>query len=601
MNKQPNVARLVAYLLVLALAFFLLSSLFDLNVGGLTYAQVVEAFETEQVTRFSLDADGSLTMALVGQTQTVSAQVDPEQFHRDLDALIREQSESGILTDYDFPPASESLDWGLILSCVLLGGMIVLIISNLAARREGGNPMGKFTQANARLGSQSKEPVTFADVAGAEEEKEELREVVDFLKEPERFTQLGARIPKGILLVGPPGTGKTLLARAVAGEAGVQFLSISGSDFVELYVGVGAGRVRDLFQQAKRMAPAIVFIDEIDAVGRRRGAGMGGGHDEREQTLNQLLVEMDGFGQNQGVIVMAATNRKDILDPALLRPGRFDRQIYVGAPDWRGREAVLRVHARKKPLAEDVDLEKLARATSGFTGADLENLLNEAALLAARSKQRVLTNQNLEDAMLKVLAGPEKRSRVVTDYDKRVTAIHEAGHAVVMYQLPTHDPVHQITIIPRGGAAGMTISLPKGDEMHVTRNELFERIVALLGGRVAEQLLLDDISTGASNDIQRATELAHDMVTRYGFSQKLGTVSYGSDGEIFVGRDYEKSKAYSEKIAGDIDDEVKSIVDEAYSRCETLLRRKLEKITQIADALVERETMNRDEFEQMMQ
>ena len=423
---------------------------------------------------------------------------------------------------------------------------------------------------------------------------------MEFLRDPDRFTRLGARIPKGILLVGPPGTGKTLLARAVAGEADVQFLSISGSDFVELYVGVGAGRVRDLFEQAKKMAPAIIFIDEIDAVGRRRGAGLGGGHDEREQTLNQLLVEMDGFGKNEGVIVMAATNRKDILDPALLRPGRFDRQIYVGAPDWRGREAILKIHARKKPLAEDVDLTSLARATAGFTGADLENLMNEAALLAARAKQPVLTNRNVEDAMLKVIAGPEKRSRVVTPYDQRITAIHEAGHAVVMYHLPTHDPVHQITIIPRGGAAGMTISLPVDDQTHLTRNEMFEQIVSLLGGRVAEQLMLDDISTGASNDIQRASDLARDMVSKYGFSEKLGTVAYGADGEVFIGRDYEKSKSYSEKVAGDIDDEVKAIIDRAYARCAEILNANREKLDQIADYLVKNETMDRDAFEEAM-
>ena len=420
------------------------------------------------------------------------------------------------------------------------------------------------------------------------------------MKDPDRFTRLGARIPKGILLVGPPGTGKTLLARAVAGEAGVQFLSISGSDFVELYVGVGASRVRDLFEQAKKQAPAIVFIDEIDAVGRRRGAGLGGGHDEREQTLNQLLVEMDGFGKNEGVIVMAATNRKDILDPALLRPGRFDRQIYVGRPDWRGREAILKIHAKDKPLTEDANLTNLARATAGFTGADLENLMNEAALLAARADRPALNNQDLEQAMLKVIAGPEKRSHVISPHEKRLTAVHEAGHAVVIYHLPTHDPVHQITIVPRGGAGGMTLSLPADDQNYLSRNEMFEQIVSLLGGRVAEQLFLQDISTGASNDIQRATDIARDMVQKYGMSEKLGAVNYSAEGEVFIGRDYEKSKPYSERIAGDIDEEVKALIDRAYRRSEEILNANRQKLQAIADYLLEHETMDRAAFEAAM-
>ena len=400
--------------------------------------------------------------------------------------------------------------------------------------------------------------------------------------------------------MGPPGTGKTLLARAVAGEAGVQFLSISGSDFVELYVGVGAGRVRDLFEQAKKQAPSIVFIDEIDAVGRRRGAGLGGGHDEREQTLNQLLVEMDGFGKNEGVIVMAATNRKDILDPALLRPGRFDRQIYVGRPDWRGREAILKIHAKDKPLTDDANLTNLARATAGFTGADLENLMNEAALLAAREDRPALSNQDLENAMLKVIAGPEKRSHVVTPHERRLTAIHEAGHAVAIYHLPTHDPVHQITIVPRGGAGGMTLSLPADDQNYLSRNEMFEQIVSLLGGRVAEQLFLQDISTGASNDIQRATTIAREMVQRYGMSEKLGTVAYSSDDEVFIGRDYEKSKAYSERIAGEIDEEVKALIDRAYRRCEELLTADRDKLLAVAEYLETNETMDRPAFEAIM-
>jgi len=596
---------MLVYIAILALLLFLVSGFLTPGNGDqLSYAQVIQLFEDGDVRRFSLSGDGVLTMELYsrGEAQPVTAQIgDVDQFHADLDPVIQKQSEAGTLLDYDYLPAEESVNWPLILPYILLGLVMIIFLVMMISRSGGGqNPMAKFTHANARVGDSGK-GVTFADVAGAEEEKAELQEIVEFLQDPERFTRLGARIPKGILLVGPPGTGKTLLARAVAGEAKVQFLSISGSDFVELYVGVGAGRVRDLFEQAKKTAPAIVFIDEIDAVGRRRGAGLGGGHDEREQTLNQLLVEMDGFGKNEGVIVMAATNRKDILDPALLRPGRFDRQIYVGAPDWRGREAVLKVHAKDKPLAEDVNLANLAKATAGFTGADLENLLNEAALLAARENQKFLTNKNMEEAMLKVIAGPEKRSRVVTLYDRQITAIHEAGHAVVIYHLPTHDPVHSITVIPRGGAAGMTISLPAEEQNHLTRNEMFEQIVSLLGGRVAEQLMLEDISTGASNDIERASAIARDMVTKYGMSEKLGTISYGSDGEVFIGRDYEKSKSYSEKVAGDIDDEVKAIVDRAYARCVQLLEENRQKLVKIADYLVQNETMDRAAFEAAMQ
>ena len=604
MKRQFHPSGLLIYVVLMVLMLVLTSGWLTPAAGDqLSYAQVVACFESGDVRQFSLSGDGQLTMELysMGEEQQVYTQIgDVEQFHADLDGLIQRQKADGTLVDYDYPPAEDGIDWVTILPYVLLVLVLVFVFVMFLGRANGGqNAMAKFTRANARVGDSGKK-VTFADVAGAEEEKEELQEVVEFLKDPDRFTRLGARIPTGILLVGPPGTGKTLLARAVAGEAGVQFLSISGSDFVELYVGVGAGRVRDLFEQAKKMAPSIVFIDEIDAVGRRRGAGLGGGHDEREQTLNQLLVEMDGFGKNEGVIVMAATNRKDILDPALLRPGRFDRQIYVGAPDWRGREAILKVHAKDKPLSEDVNLANLARATAGFTGADLENLLNEAALLAAREQQQFLTNKNLEDAMLKVIAGPEKRSRVVNLHERRLTAIHEAGHAVVMYHLPTHDPVHQITIIPRGGAGGMTISLPTDDQSYLSRNEMFEQIVSLLGGRVAEQLMMEDISTGASNDIQRATAIARDMVSKYGMSEKLGTVSYGSDGEVFIGRDYEKSKSYSEKIAGDIDGEVKALVDRAYARCTEILSENREKLSQIADYLMENETMDRDTFEEAM-
>ncbi len=593
-------------ILPLLLIVLLLVSFFWNPLSGseqpLSYAQVLALFEAEDVRIFSLSADGNLALQLHSgeENEIVSAKIGSvEQFHTDLDETIRRQHEAGILEDYHYPPAEEKISWVSIITMVLLGvGLIVMIVTLIGRAGGGQNPMGKFTKANARLGDDQK--VTFSDVAGADEEKAELQEVVDFLKDPDKFTRLGARIPKGILLVGPPGTGKTLLAKAVAGEAGVPFLSISGSDFVELYVGVGAGRVRDLFDQAKKTAPAIVFIDEIDAVGRRRGAGLGGGHDEREQTLNQLLVEMDGFGKNQGVIVLAATNRQDILDPALLRPGRFDRQIYVGAPDWHGREEILKIHARQKPLAEDVDLPKLAKATGGFTGADLENLMNEAALLAARQDSPVITNTHLQDAMMKVIAGPEKRSRVVSERERKLTAIHEAGHAVAMYHLPTHDPVHHITIIPRGTAGGMTVFLPEDDRSFHSRNEMYESIVSLLGGRVAEQLCLGDISTGASNDIQRATEIARDMVSKYGMSDALGTVAYGSDGEVFIGRDYEKSKSYSEQVAGTIDAEVKALIDQAYAHCTKILQDNKTKLAQVASYLLEHENMTREEFESVM-
>ena len=604
MNRKINPTGAVIYVLILALLFLLVYQFFS-GVSSETtpYSQVVELFETGAVRSFTLSTDGALRMEVAGETgtETVTTTIgDVNQFHRDLDDLIAAQHRAGTLEDYNYPAASR-LDWVSLLPYLILGIGLVYVIILLVSRSGGGqNSMGKFTRANVRIGSGSSKPVTFSDVAGADEEKEELEEVVAFLKDPDRFTRLGARIPKGILLVGPPGTGKTLLARAVAGEAGVQFLSISGSDFVELYVGVGASRVRDLFEQAKKQAPAIVFIDEIDAVGRRRGAGLGGGHDEREQTLNQLLVEMDGFGKNEGVIVMAATNRKDILDPALLRPGRFDRQIYVGRPDWRGREAILKIHAKDKPLTEDANLTNLARATAGFTGADLENLMNEAALLAAREDRPALNNQDLEQAMLKVIAGPEKRSHVISPHEKRLTAVHEAGHAVVIYHLPTHDPVHQITIVPRGGAGGMTLSLPADDQNYLSRNEMFEQIVSLLGGRVAEQLFLQDISTGASNDIQRATDIARDMVQKYGMSEKLGAVNYSAEGEVFIGRDYEKSKPYSERIAGDIDEEVKALIDQAYRRSEEILNANRQKLQAIADYLMEHETMDRAAFEAAM-
>ena len=455
--------------------------------------------------------------------------------------------------------------------------------------------MGGF--GKARTVSGQKSHVTFADVAGSDEEKAELQEIVDFLKDPQRFIDLGARIPKGVLLVGPPGTGKTLLAKAVAGEAGVKFLSISGSDFVELYVGVGASRVRDLFDQAKKEAPAIVFIDEIDAVGRQRGTGVGGGHDEREQTLNQLLVEMDGFAANEGVIVLAATNRQDILDPALLRPGRFDRQVYVGRPDMKGREEILRVHVRNKPLAEDVDLKEIARETTGFTGADLENLMNESALLAARGGQRFITLKNIQDSVIKVIAGPEKKSRKQIEEDRRITAYHEAGHAVVSRALPTQDPVQQITIVPRGQAAGMTINRPQEDRDHVSRQRLVETLSTLLGGRCGEEVALGFVCTGAVSDLQRATAIARDMVTKYGMSEKLGNVTFttGHD-EVFLGRDMAQAKPYSEETAAVIDSEVKALLDNAYARCREILTRDRDKLELVAQFLLKHETMDADQF-----
>ena len=594
-------------MLALALIFALAAGVFSLHStpAGIPYSEVLDQFRNEKVSSFTLEGS-TLTLRLRGENgaeKSVTASIgDAELFHKDLDELIADQYASGVLTSYNYLPAPGTPWYRAALPYVVVGVILLVVFFVLMGRANGGpSAMAQFTRANAHFGLSGKEKVTFADVAGADEEKAELQQIVDFLRNPKRFYDMGAHVPKGVLLVGPPGTGKTLLARAVAGEAGVSFLSISGSDFVELYVGVGASRVRDLFEQAKRVSPSIVFIDEIDAVGRQRGAGLGGGHDEREQTLNQLLVEMDGFGKNEGVIVMAATNRKDILDPALLRPGRFDRQIYVGTPDWRGREDILKIHAKDKPLADNVDLSAIAKATAGFTGADLENLMNEGALLATERDRRAITMKDMEDAMIKVIAGPEKRSRVVPQHERKLTAYHEAGHAVTMYHLPTQDPVHQITIIPRGTAGGMTISLPTDDTSYLSRNEMYETIVSFLGGRVAEQLKLDDISTGASNDIQRATGIARDMVSRYGMSSRLGPVSYASDDEVFIGRSYEKTKSYSERIAGDIDDEVHAILQKAYDQCAALLRAHDAELCRVADFLMAHGTMSRVQFEAAMQ
>ena len=606
MNQQPKTLQTILLVAVLALVLVVLSSsLLTQNGSRLAYSDVLDLFENERVESFVLQGD-TLTLTLYGsdaaQAGTATAKIgDIETFHKDLDETIAAQSAAGVLKSYNYLPAANSI-WKTALPYLLVG-IALLFVWFILMNRSGSGPnaMAQFTRANARFGVPSGESVTFQDVAGADEEKEELSEIVEFLRDPDRFKQLGAKIPKGVLLVGPPGTGKTLLARAVAGEANVAFLSISGSDFVELYVGVGASRVRDLFEQAKRVAPAIVFIDEIDAVGRQRGAGLGGGHDEREQTLNQLLVEMDGFSANEGVIVIAATNRKDILDPALLRPGRFDRQIYVGAPDWRGRLAILQVHARKKPLADNVDLPAVAKATAGFTGADLANLLNEGALLAARRGKAAISEQDLETSMIKVIAGPEKKSRMVSHAEKMLTAVHEAGHAICMYCLDSQDPVHLITIIPRAQAGGMTISLPQDDRSYSSRNEMFETIVSFLGGRVAEAQKLCDISTGASNDLQRATGIARDMVAKYGMSDSIGPVSYAGGQEVFIGRDYEKTKPYSEQTAGQIDAQVQKIMREAYQRCEQILRDHAERLDKIAGFLMENENMSRAQFEAVMQ
>ena len=607
MNKRSKLFSVLIYALVFASVLLLCFSLFGgPKVKEVSYFEMCGLFRAEQVKSFVFD-DGVITMQLSepmddGATTVQHNLASLSLFHDDLGELIEQQRAAGILSeaDSDYHPVKGTPWYLQLLPYAIL--MIILIVAMyfLVARAGRGDSAAfKFGKANVRVGTGEKK-VTFADVAGAVEEKQEMEEIVDFLRNPQKYRAIGAKIPQGVLLVGPPGTGKTLIAKAVAGEAGVQFLSISGSDFVELYVGVGASRVRDLFEQAKKGAPSIIFIDEIDAVGRRRGAGLGGGHDEREQTLNQLLVEMDGFGSNEGVIVMAATNRQDILDPALLRPGRFDRQIYVGEPDVKGREAILKVHAKDKQLADDVDLKVIARSTGGFTGADLANLLNEAALYAARHNSPVITMQTLESSILKVIAGPEKRSRVALQRDLRMTAIHEAGHAVATYFMKTQDPVHQITIVPRGRALGMTISLPEEESTHWTRNQMFENIVTLLGGRVAEELEYDDISTGASNDLQRATKIAHSMVAKYGMSARIGAVSYDNDDEIFVGRNYERTKSYSEQTGAQIDEEVKDVVDRACAQCTQLLRENMEKLHAIAAYLLEHETMSRKQFEACM-
>ena len=593
------------YIAVLVLLLLVASVLFSMRGTQSTtkYYEILGYFYRGEVEGYELDlGTGDMVMTVKGQTKEIVYRVpNVSVFLQDTEQLVADYNKEHVddPIKVNYLPIQETPWWLSFLPTLLLIGVMV-VFWVLMMRQSGGN--GKVMNfGKAKIKPTDERKTTFADVAGAEEEKGELVEIVEFLKNPKKYNEMGARIPKGVLLVGPPGTGKTLLARAVAGEAGVPFFSISGSDFVEMFVGVGASRVRDLFEQAKKNSPAIVFIDEIDAVGRHRGAGLGGGHDEREQTLNQLLVEMDGFGTNSGVIVIAATNRRDILDPALLRPGRFDRQVVVGYPDVKGREEILKVHTRNKPIGPDVDLSTIAKTTVGFTGADLENLTNEAALLAAKRGKKAITMDEIREATIKVVAGPEKRSRQVVEKDRRLTAYHEAGHALCAYYLPTQDPVHQISIIPRGSAGGYTMSLPLEDKSYMSRREMTEDIISLLGGRAAESLMLDDISTGASNDIKRATKLATDMVMKFGFSDKLGPIMYGGDdNEVFIGRDYGQTRSYSENVAAEIDDEIHSLILECFERAKDILRSHEDKLTKIAEKLLETEKIEGAEFAELM-
>lgn len=601
-RRTPNFS--IFFLVVVLMMCVSLLWQMDSQTTRLQYSQVRQLFLQEKVETVDIDTDLTMTLTLreaVNGSKTVQYKLYSFQlFYDDLNDLVQQQYADGIIKDYDYPEPQTTNWLEVLLPWVLTAVVLGLMWYFMFARAQGGmgaDRMAKFGSARTRTLTDRDQKVTFDDVAGVDEEKEELQEIVEFLRTPQKYIALGARVPKGVLLMGPPGTGKTLLAKAVAGEAGVGFLSISGSDFVELYVGVGASRVRDLFDQAKKAAPAIIFIDEIDAVGRQRGTGLGGGHDEREQTLNQLLVEMDGFAANEGLVVMAATNRADVLDPALLRPGRFDRQIYVGLPDIRGREQILQVHAKGRPLAEDVDLRMIARGTPGFTGADLENLLNEGALLAARKNRKFITMADLKEAEIKVVAGPEKKSRVISQHERELTAWHEAGHAVVMHLLPDHDPVTRITIIPRGQAGGMTIALPEEDRSYLSKGYMEDQIVALLGGRTAEELCLGDISTGASNDIQRATQIARKMVASYGMSERIGTVCFDSGHEeVFIGRTMAQGRSYSETVAAEIDEEIKRVVGEAGTRCRSLLESHRAQLDAVAQYLLQHETMEREEF-----
>ena len=598
-RKSRGILLLLVLLAVVLVSYAMSSSA---RAGDIPYSQLRQYLTEQQVKTLSV-RDTRLTGQLQDGTMFTCQLYSYDTFYDDFGGLIAQQVDAGILESYDCQPGS-STNWLQTLLPYVLAFLAFILLMNIMARMNGGaggpvnDKMARFGEARIQDIPSDGKKVTFKDVAGADEEKEELEEIVQFLRDPERYTKLGAHIPKGVLLVGPPGTGKTLLAKAVAGEADVSFLSISGSDFVEMYVGVGASRVRDLFEQAKHQSPAIVLIDEIDAVGRQRGSGLGGGHDEREQTLNQLLVEMDGFTANEGVVVLAATNRVDILDPALLRPGRFDRQVFVGLPDIKGRRDILTIHAKGKPLAEDVDLARVARATAGFTGADLENLLNEAALLTGRRGEKLITEDAIHQSVIKVIAGPEKHSRVIPEQERRLTAYHEAGHAVVIHALPHHDPVHQITIVPRGQSGGMTIFLPEEDRSYRSKSFMTEQIVSLLGGRAAEEMMLGDISTGASSDIQRATAIARKMVGTYGMSEKLGNVAFdaGTD-EVFIGKSMGHTRPYSEQTAAAMDTEIRAIIDTAYDRCRTILAESKPQLEAVAAYLLEHETMDAEVFE----
>ena len=599
-NQNNRGLSILFLLLIILISLYFFRSIKPTDV---MYSEVVDLFRNQKVESFTLDiSSGQLVYQVKGEEDTRSYRVPSvDLFIYDVRSFIAEYNEAHPNAPMKYTYiASTSFIGALVEWLPVLLSLLMLVVFYLSMRQQGGaGRVASIGRARVDKDNEGRK-ATFADVAGCDEEKEELQEIIEYLKAPQRFSMLGAKIPRGVLLVGPPGTGKTLLARAVAGEAGVPFFSISGSDFVELYVGVGASRVRDLFDRAKRERPCIVFIDEIDAVGRQRGAGLGGGHDEREQTLNQLLVEMDGFSGNEGVIIIAATNRADILDHALLRPGRFDRQIYVGLPDVKGREEILKVHAKGKPIGPDVDLKTIAKGTVGFTGADLENLLNEAALLAARKQRKAITQDEIEEATIKVIAGPEKKSRVVTEKEKKLTAFHEAGHAVTTFYRTPESPVHQISIIPRGMAGGYTMSLPDEDVNYQTKNEMIGEITTLLGGRVAEQLVLDDISTGASNDLEKATKIARNMVTKYGFSEKLGPVVYGEQAEVFLGRDFTQSRNYSEQIATDIDEEIKDIVEKCYVDCTNILRNHMDKLHAVAEQLMKKEKLDEEEFKAIM-
>lgn len=595
MNKFFRGASFYILIFIIIVAIVQMYGASNVEVSKLEYSQLIMHLNNKNVKQMVIE-DKVVTGVLKDGTEFQSTIPDLQTFNQ----FILPQIQEGILqVSYKNPPGTPW--WAQMLPTLfMILTFVALWFFFMQQSQGGGNRVMSFGKSRAKLHNDDTRKVTFDDVAGAKEEKEELSEIVEFLKNPKKFIELGARIPKGVLLVGPPGTGKTYLARAVAGEAGVPFFSISGSDFVEMFVGVGASRVRDLFEQAKKNSPCIVFIDEIDAVGRHRGAGLGGGHDEREQTLNQLLVEMDGFSINEGIIVVAATNRPDILDPALLRPGRFDRQIVVGIPDIKEREAVLKIHSRNKPLDNDVNLENVAKATPGFTPADLENLMNEAALLAARRGKKKIGREEIEEGITRVIAGPEKKSRIMSEKDKKLTAYHEAGHAVVARLLPNSDPIHQISIIPRGRAGGYTMILPKEDKYYMSKSEMEEQLINLLGGRVAEKLALNDVSTGAQNDLEKATRLARKMVTEYGMSEKLGPMTFGTGhDEVFIGKDLARSRNYSEEVAAEIDREVKIIIERAYRKAEELLRENIEKLHRVASALLEKEKLSGEEFEEV--